>query len=79
MSDDVDDADLETHISGFLTALGERPEELIQKDLAEIEQPNPKDAEDSGATSMTSKALRARLARHVQADRVARPRHMWVD
>jgi hypothetical protein len=42
----VDDADLETHINAFLTALGERPEELIPKHLAEIEQPNPQDAED---------------------------------
>ena len=46
MTDDMDDADLETHIKGFLTALGERPEELIPKHLAEIEQPNPQDAED---------------------------------
>jgi hypothetical protein len=42
----VDDADLETHINEFLTALGERPEELIPKRLAEIEQPNPHDVED---------------------------------
>ena len=46
MTDDMDDADLETHIKGFLTALGERPEELIPKHLAEIEQPNPQDADD---------------------------------
>ena len=46
MTDDMDDADLEAHINGFLTALGERPEELIPKHLAEIEQPNPQDAED---------------------------------
>ncbi len=46
MTDDTDDADLETHIKGFLTALGERPEELIPKHLAEIEQPNPQDAQD---------------------------------
>ena len=46
MTDDVDDADLEDQINGFLTALGERPEELIPKHLAEIEQPNPQDAED---------------------------------
>jgi hypothetical protein len=46
MADDVDDAELETHINGFLTALGERPEELIPKHLAEIEQPNPRDTED---------------------------------
>jgi hypothetical protein len=42
----VDDADLETHINGFLTALGERPEELLPKHLATIAQPNPQDAED---------------------------------
>ena len=46
MADDVDDADLETHINGFLAALGERPEELIPKHVAEIEQPNPQDTED---------------------------------
>jgi hypothetical protein len=46
MTDDVDDADLETHINGFLAALGERPEELIPKHVAEIEQPNPQDTED---------------------------------
>jgi hypothetical protein len=42
----VDNADLETHINAFLTALGERPEELIPKHLAQIEQPNPQNAED---------------------------------
>jgi hypothetical protein len=42
----VDNADLEAQINGFLTALGERPEELIPKHLAEIEQPNPQDAQD---------------------------------
>jgi hypothetical protein len=47
MADDVNDAGLETHINKFLTALGERPEELIPKRLAEIEQPNPQDVEDS--------------------------------
>jgi hypothetical protein len=46
MSDDTDDADLETHINGFLAALGQRPEELIPKHLAKIEQPNPQNAED---------------------------------
>ena len=46
MTDDIDDADLEAQINGFLTALGERPEELIPKHLAEIEQPNPQDTED---------------------------------
>jgi hypothetical protein len=44
MTDDA--ADLETHINGFLTALGERPEELIGKHLAEIAQPNAQDVED---------------------------------
>ena len=46
MTGDTDDADLEAHIHGFLTALGERPEELIPTRLAEIDQPNPGDAED---------------------------------
>ncbi|HTZ12706.1 MAG TPA: hypothetical protein VMC78_03640 [Mycobacterium sp.] len=42
----MNDAELETHINGFLLALGERPEELIPTRLAEIEQPNPQDTED---------------------------------
>ena len=42
----MDDADLEAHINAFLTAIGERPQELIPKHLAEIEQPNPQVAED---------------------------------
>lgn len=46
MTGDTDDADLEAHINGFLTAVGERPEELIPLRLAEIEQPNPANAED---------------------------------
>src|SRR6202161_4886483 len=46
MTGDTDDADLEAHIQGFLTAVGERPEELIPTRLAEIDQPNPRDAED---------------------------------
>jgi hypothetical protein len=46
MTGDTDDADLETHIRGFLTALGERPEELIPARLAEIDQPNPGNADD---------------------------------
>src|ERR1700733_10258216 len=46
MTGNTDDADLEAHINGFLTALGERPEELIPARLAEIDQPNPRDAED---------------------------------
>ena len=46
MTGDTGDADLDAHINGFLTALGERPEELIPTRLAEIDQPNPRDAED---------------------------------
>jgi uncharacterized membrane protein YccC len=46
MTRDTDDADLEAHINGFLTALGERPEELIPRRFAGIDQPNPRDAED---------------------------------
>ncbi len=46
MADGVNDAELETHINGFLKALGERPEELIPQHVAEIEQPNPQDTED---------------------------------
>jgi hypothetical protein len=46
MTNDVEDADLEAHINAFLTALGERPEELIPKHLADIRQPNPQDADD---------------------------------
>ncbi len=46
MTDDADDGELETHINGFLEALGERPEELIPEHLAKIKQPNPQDAED---------------------------------
>jgi hypothetical protein len=46
MTGDTDDADLEAHIQGFLTAVGERPDELIPTRLAEIDQPNPRDAED---------------------------------
>jgi hypothetical protein len=42
----VDDAELETHINGFLKAVGERPEELLPQLVAEIEQPNPRDTED---------------------------------
>jgi hypothetical protein len=46
MADDTDDAALEAHINGFLTALGEGPDALMQKHLAKIEQPNPRQAED---------------------------------
>jgi hypothetical protein len=40
------DADLETHIREFLTAINERPGELLQKHLAEVEKPNPQNAEE---------------------------------
>ena len=46
MTGEADDADLEAHITGFLTALGERPEELMPTRLAEIEQPNSQEPED---------------------------------
>src|SRR3984893_14992883 len=46
MTGDTDDADLEAHIHGFLTALGERQKPCIPTRLAEIDQPNPGDAED---------------------------------
>ncbi|MFZ0713970.1 hypothetical protein [Mycobacterium sp.] len=46
MTGDTYDAALQHHINGFLTALGKRPDELILKRLANIEQPNPQDAED---------------------------------
>jgi hypothetical protein len=46
MAGDADEADLEAHINGFLTALGERPEELMPTRLAEIEQPNSQDPDD---------------------------------
>ena len=46
MTDNADDAELETHINGFLEAVGERPEELIPVHLAKIKQPNPQDAAD---------------------------------
>ena len=43
---DADDADLETHIRQFLTAVNTRPSELLDKHLAEIEKPDPQDTED---------------------------------
>ena len=46
MAGDTDDAALEAHINGFLTALGEGPDALMQKHLATIEQPNPLHPED---------------------------------
>jgi hypothetical protein len=39
-------ADLETHIREFLTAVNERPDELLQKHFAEVEKPDPQDIED---------------------------------
>jgi hypothetical protein len=46
MAGDTDETDLEAHITGFLTALGQRPEELMPTRLAEIEQPNSQDSDD---------------------------------
>jgi hypothetical protein len=40
------DADLEAHIRGFLTALNERPEELMAKQFAAVEKPILQGAED---------------------------------
>jgi hypothetical protein len=39
-------ADLETHIRQFLAAVNTRPDELLQKHLAEVEKPDPQDTED---------------------------------
>lgn len=46
MSGATDDAALQAHINGFLTALGEGPAALLQQHLAKIEQPNPRRAAD---------------------------------
>jgi hypothetical protein len=46
MSGDTDDAALQAHIKGFLTALGEGPDALMREHLAKIKQPNPRQAED---------------------------------
>jgi hypothetical protein len=46
MTGDTDDAALQVHIRGFLTALGEGPDALMRKHLAKIEQPNPGQATD---------------------------------
>jgi hypothetical protein len=46
MTGDTHDSELEAHIQGFLTALGQRPEDLISDHLAEIKQPSPRDLED---------------------------------
>ena len=43
---DAADAELETHIREFLSAVNERPGELLQKHLAEVEKPDPRDVED---------------------------------
>lgn len=43
---DGDDAALEAHINGFLTALGQGPGALMQEHLATIAQPNPGQPED---------------------------------
>ena len=46
MSGDTDDAVLQAHINGFLTALGQGPDDLMREHLAAIEQPNPRQPED---------------------------------
>jgi len=46
MTDETRDADLENHIKEFLTAIDERPDQLIQKHLAGIKNPDPHDMED---------------------------------
>lgn len=46
MTGDADDAALQTHINGFLTALGARPEELLATRVADIRQPDPRHKED---------------------------------
>ena len=46
MTDDTRDADLENHIKEFLTAINERPDQLIQKHIAGIKTPNPQDMDD---------------------------------
>jgi hypothetical protein len=45
-TDDMRDADLEVHIRGFLSAINERPEELIAKQFARVEKPASQGAED---------------------------------
>ena len=46
MTDDTRDAELENHIKEFLRAIGERPDQLIEKHIAGIQNPNPQDMED---------------------------------
>ncbi len=43
MTDDMCDAELENHIREFLHAIGERPDQLIEKHIAGIQNPNPQD------------------------------------
>jgi len=45
MTDDTRDADLENHIKEFLRAIDERPDQLIQKHIAGIKNPDPHDME----------------------------------
>ena len=46
MTDETRDADLENHIKEFLRAIDERPEQLIEKHIAGIKNPDPHDMED---------------------------------
>jgi hypothetical protein len=45
MSDDTSDAELENHIREFLRAIGERPDQLFEKHIAGIQNPDPHDME----------------------------------
>ena len=45
MTDDTCDTELESHIKEFLQAIGERPDQLIEKHIAGIQNPNPQDME----------------------------------
>jgi hypothetical protein len=45
MTDDTSDAELENHIREFLRAIGERPDQLFEKHIAGIQNPNPHDME----------------------------------
>jgi hypothetical protein len=46
VSGDPDDAALQAHINGFLTALGQGPDALMREHLAVIEQPDPRQPKD---------------------------------
>jgi hypothetical protein len=46
MTDDSRDADLENHIKEFLRAINESPDELIQKHIVGIKNPDPQDMDD---------------------------------